>query len=164
MLRNTRNVFITPHIHLLRHFNLLHKTPFDVFSFTLKPPNSIASENLFLAIWDTSHLNFLSNLDTKHLMTSPRTLFGQFWHMSTFGNSRAIWVLLPKLGAFRKINFFLMKEQQGFNVSWGFYVGRSLGYIMVPFWGVVSFSTHLWQLKGYSELTDLIKNQSIGVS
>ena len=27
----------------------------------------------------------------------------------------------------------------------------------------VSFSTHLRQLRGYSALTDLIKNQSIGV-
>ena len=27
----------------------------------------------------------------------------------------------------------------------------------------VSFSTHLQQLRGYSALTDLIKNQSIGV-
>ena len=36
---------------------------------------------------------FLSNLDSRHLMTSPRTLFGQFWHMSIFGDSRAIWVI-----------------------------------------------------------------------
>ena len=35
----------------------------------------------------------LSNLDSRHHMTSPRTLFGQFWHTSIFGNSRAIRVI-----------------------------------------------------------------------
>ena len=33
---------------------------------------------------------FLSNLDSRHLMTSPRTLLGQFLHMSIFGDSRAV--------------------------------------------------------------------------
>ena len=48
-------------------------------SLHLKPPNSMAIiENYFLAIWDTSHWIFLSNLDSRHLMTSPQTLFGQF--------------------------------------------------------------------------------------
>ena len=64
--------------------------------------------------------------------------------------------------------FFSMKEQHGFKVS--------LGYMVVPFLGGVThlggpaghrkqsvhFSTHLRQPKGYSALTDLIKNQSIG--
>ena len=48
---------------------------------------------------------FLSNLDTRQLMTSPRVLFGQFWHLSIFGNSRAIWVFLPKFSTFRKLIF-----------------------------------------------------------
>ena len=39
---------------------------------------------------------FLSNLDSRHLMTSPRTLLGQFWYMSIFGNSRAVRVICPK--------------------------------------------------------------------
>ena len=47
----------------------------------------------------------LSNLDTRQLMTSPRTFFGQFLHMSTSGDSRSIQVLLAKLGAFRKSIF-----------------------------------------------------------
>ena len=38
----------------------------------------------------------LTNLDSRHLMTSPRTLLGQFWHMSIFGDSRAIWVICQK--------------------------------------------------------------------
>ena len=55
-------------------------------------------------------------------------------------------------------------------------MGRYLGYMVVPFLGGcntlrglvghrmqnVCFSTHLRQLTGYSALTDLIKNQSIG--
>ena len=39
---------------------------------------------------------FLSNLDSRHLITSPRTLLGQFWHMSIFGDSRANWVIYQK--------------------------------------------------------------------
>ena len=54
-------------------------------------------------------------------------------------------------------------------------MGRYLGYMVVPFLGGathlggpvghrmqnVHFSIHLQQLRGYSALTDLIKNQSI---
>ena len=61
---------------------------------------------------------FLSNLDSRQLMTSPGTLLGQFRHMSIFGNSRAVWVICNKR-CLQKINFFLMKEQGGFKVSWG---------------------------------------------
>ena len=39
---------------------------------------------------------FLSNLDSRHLMTSPRTLLGQFWHMSIFDDSRAVPVICQK--------------------------------------------------------------------
>ena len=60
-------------------------------------------------------------------------------------------------------------------------MGRWLGYIVVPFSGgcetlggsgrasnpkvplLGGFLTHLWQLRGYSALTDFIKHQSIGV-
>ena len=31
-----------------------------------------------------------SNLDSGQLMTCPRTLSGQIWHMSIFGDSRAV--------------------------------------------------------------------------
>ena len=48
---------------------------------------------------------FLSNLDSRQLDTSLMTSYGHFWHMSTFGNSRAVWVLLPKYGALRKSTF-----------------------------------------------------------
>ena len=71
-----------------------------------------------------------------------------------------------------------MKEQQVFHKSYCFKVGRSLGYMMVPFLGECDtlkgvsqaiedswhFLTHLQHLKGYSRFTDLIKNMSIGVA
>ena len=88
------------------------------FKFTLKPPNSMAWRNFFWAIWDTSHWNFLSNLDSRHLMTSPRTLLGQFWHMSIFGDSRAVQVICQKKIPSEN-QFFSMKERQGIKVSWG---------------------------------------------
>ena len=53
-----------------------------------------------LPIW-----NFLSNLDSRQLDTSLMTSYGHFWHMSTFGDSRAVWVLLPKYGALWKSKF-----------------------------------------------------------
>ena len=39
---------------------------------------------------------FWSNLDTGDLETYPRTYFGNFWNMSIFYHSRAIWVLFRK--------------------------------------------------------------------
>ena len=39
---------------------------------------------------------FLSNLDSRHLMTSPKNLLRQFWHMSIFGDSRSVWVICQK--------------------------------------------------------------------
>ena len=78
---------------------------FRLFKFTLKPPYSGASERSLLAIWDTSHRNFLSNLDSRQLKTSLMTSYCHFWNLSTFGDSRAIWVFWPKLGVFRKSKF-----------------------------------------------------------
>ena len=68
--------------------------------------------NFLWAIWDTFHWNFLSNLVSRQLETSPRTPFGQFWHMSIFGDSRAIRVLWPKSGVFRK-RFFSRWRSNG---------------------------------------------------
>ena len=48
---------------------------------------------------------FLSNLVWRQLETSPRASWGPFWHMSIFGDSRAIRVLWPKTGVFRKSMF-----------------------------------------------------------
>ena len=38
---------------------------FRWFKFTLKPPNSMAPRNFFLAIWDTSHWNFFVKFGLK---------------------------------------------------------------------------------------------------
>ena len=45
---------------------------------------------------------FLSNLDSRQLKTSLMTSYCHFWNLSTFGDSRAVWVFWPKLGVFRK--------------------------------------------------------------
>ena len=61
---------------------------------------------------------FLSNLDSRHLMTSPRTLLGQFWHMSIFGDSRVIWVICQKKMPSEN-HFFLDEGAMGLqSVSW----------------------------------------------
>ena len=78
---------------------------FRWFKFTLKPPYSIVNESFLLAIWDTSHWNFLSNLDSRQLETSLVMSHGYFWNLSTFGNSKAVWVSLLKLCAFRQSKF-----------------------------------------------------------
>ena len=79
---------------------------------------------------------FLSNLNSRQLETSLMTSYGHFWNLSTFGDSRAIWVFLLKLGTFRK-SVFSMKEWKVFHKPQEFKVARSLGYMMVPFWGCV---------------------------
>ena len=48
---------------------------------------------------------FLSNLDSGQLETSLMTSYCHFWNLSTFGDSRAVWVFWPKLGVFRKLKF-----------------------------------------------------------
>ena len=48
---------------------------------------------------------FLSNLDSRPLKTSLMTSYCHFWNLSTFGDSRAVWVFWPKLGVFRKSKF-----------------------------------------------------------
>ena len=48
---------------------------------------------------------FLSNLVSGQLETSLMISYCHFWNLSTFGDSRAIWVFWPKLGVFRKSKF-----------------------------------------------------------
>ena len=48
----------------LEYLNLL-LCLFRWFKFTLKPPNSMARGNFFLAIWDTSHWNFFVKFGLK---------------------------------------------------------------------------------------------------
>ena len=150
---------------------------FKWFKFTLKPPNSMVIGNFILAIWDTSHWNFFVKFGHKTpSRTSSRTLFGQFWHMSIFGDSRAVWVLLPNFVPSEN-QFFLNEGATGLQSFLGVLGGQVARlYGGTIFGGAthlggpaehrkqrVCFSTHLQQLKWYSAFTDLIKNQSIGV-
>ena len=61
-----------------------------------------------------------SNLDSRQLMTCPRTLFGQIWNMSLFGDSRAIRVLMPKYRPFRKSFFSQWRSGDSFSRLGGF--------------------------------------------
>ena len=99
---------------------------FRWFKFTLKPPYRIMSRAASYGLFGTLPIGILlSNLDWRQLMTSPRTLFGQIWHISIFGDSRAIRVLMAKYRPFRKSIVFLMKEQWLFR--WGLMVlGRQI--------------------------------------
>ena len=65
---------------------------------------------------------FLPNLDSRQLKTSLMTSYGHFWHMSNFGDSRAVWVLLPKYGALRKSKFSQWRSDQ-----WSTRLGGVLG-------------------------------------
>ena len=55
--------------------------------------NHLIAERVSAPYWQFGTLPigiFLSNLDSRHLITSPRTLYGHFCNLSTFGDSRAI--------------------------------------------------------------------------
>ena len=119
---------------------------------------------------------FLSNLDSRQLDTSLMTSYGHFWHMSTFGNSRAVWVLLPKYGGLRKSKFSRWRSDRWSTRLWGgFRWADSWATWWYHFFGGAThlrgaggcrkenrhFSGHLWRLKGYSELIHWTKNQSI---
>ena len=89
----------------------------------------------------------LSNLDSRQLLTSPRTLLGQFWHMSIFGYSRAVRVICQKKMPSENWFLFSMKEQQGFDEAW-----RVLGGQIPRLYGGTIFgggATHLGHLVGH---------------
>ena len=70
--------------------------------------NHLIAERVSAPYWQFGTLPigiFLSNLDSRQLKTSLMTSYCHFWHLSTFSDSRAIWVFWPKLGVFRKSKF-----------------------------------------------------------
>ena len=70
--------------------------------------NHLIAERVSAPYWQFGTLPigiFLSNLDSGQLETSLMTSYCHFWNLSTFGDSRAIWVFWPKLGVFRKSKF-----------------------------------------------------------
>ena len=72
-------------------------TIFRWFKFTLKPPNSIMSGNLLLAIWDTSHCNFFVKFGLK---TAWHISYDILWSLLTYVN---FWRLQGHSSTFAKI-------------------------------------------------------------
>ena len=91
---------------------------------------------------------FLSNLDSRQLDTSHMTSYGHFWHMSTFGDSRAIWVLLPKYGAFRKSKFSRWRSDQWLTRLRDFRWADNWATWWYHFWGAVTHLRGCWGLSG----------------
>ena len=70
--------------------------------------NHLIAERMSAPYWQFGTLPigiFLSNLVSGQLETSLMTSYCHFWNLSTFGDSRAVWVSWPKLGVFRKSKF-----------------------------------------------------------
>ena len=65
---------------ILTSFNLNHLSPSSLIGYLGTLPIGL----------------LLSNLDSRQLETSPMTSYDQFWNMSTFGDSRAVWVICQK--------------------------------------------------------------------
>ena len=162
----------------LNHLSL-HRAIFRWFKFILKPPNSITSGNLLSAIWDTFHWNFFVKFGLK---TAWHISCDILWSLLTHVN---FWRLQGHLSTFAKIwgpseNQSFLDEgvisgRRGLEVLGGQITGLHDGTIFLGgathLRGVGGhckkkrhFSGHLRWLKGYSKLTHLTKNQSIGAA
>ena len=75
---------------------------------------------------------FFSNLDWRHLMTSPRILFGQICNMSIFGISRAI-CNFGKNGYLHKIKDISKTVHQLFHIQIWYKVEGWISNMMGPF-------------------------------
>ena len=90
------------------------------FKFTLKPPYTIMSGHLLLAIWDTSYWTSFVKFG---LNTAWDISYDILWLILKYVN---FWLLqghsstLGKILCLQKINFFSMKEWQGFEEAGGF--------------------------------------------
>ena len=143
--------------------------------------NHLIASRMGICYWQFGTLSigiFLSNLDSRQLDTCLMTSYGHFWHMPTFGDSRAVWILLPKYGALRKSKFSRWRSDRWSTRLGGFRWADNWATWWYHFFGGAThlrgagchckkkrhFSGHLRQLKVYSELTHLTKNQSIGVA
>ena len=93
---------------------------FRWFKFTLKPPYRIAIGNFFLAIWDTSHWNFLVKFGLKTAWDMSYDILLSLLKFVNFWWLQGRWSILAKIGCLQKIKVFLMKERQGFDATWGF--------------------------------------------
>ena len=93
---------------------------FRWFKFTLKPPYRIAIGNFFSAIWDTSHWNFLVKFGLKTAWDMSYDILLSLLKFVNFWRLQGRLSILAKIGCLQKIKVFLMKEQQGFDATWGF--------------------------------------------
>ena len=145
--------------------------------------NHLIVERMSTPYWQFGTLPigiFLSNLVSGQLETSLMTSYCHFWNLSTFGDSRAVWVFWPKLGVFRKSKFSRWRSD-GASMRLGvlgsqisrLYDGTIFGGGATDLRGshglskklkLKNFSAHLRWLKGYLAFTDFIKNQSIGAA
>ena len=102
--------------------------------------NHLIAECISAPYWQFGTLPigiFLSNLVSRQLETSLMTSYCHFWNLSTFGNSRAIWVFWPKLGVFRKSKFSRWRSD-GASMRLGGVLGSQITrlYDGTIFWGV----------------------------
>ena len=143
----------------------------------------MAHENFLSAIWDTSHWNSWSNLDSRYFDMCPMTSYGHcvLWPLLKYVD---FWWLqcglsiFPKMGPFRK-SVFLMKKWKlpppPFQFSlrrpgiWAipranFFRGAAhwRGHCGPSNW-LVWVLVHLWWVEGYLAFMYLIKNQFIGL-
>ena len=95
-------------------------TVFRWFKFTLKPPYRIANGNFFLAIWDTSHWNFLVKFGLKTAWDISYDILLSLLKFVNFWSLQGRLSILAKIGCLQKIKVFSMKERQGFDATWGF--------------------------------------------
>ena len=93
---------------------------FRWFKFTLKPPYSGASEHSLLAIWDTSHWNFFVKFGLRTAWDISYDILLSLLKFVNFWRLQGRLSILAKIGCLQKIKVFSMKEQRGFDATWGF--------------------------------------------
>ena len=79
--------------------------------------NHLIVERMSTHYWQFGTLSigiFLSNLVSGQLETSLMTSYCHFWRLQGHLS------ILAKIGCLQKIKVFSMKEQRGFDATWGF--------------------------------------------
>ena len=90
------------------------------FKFTLKPPYSGASERSLSAICDTSHWNFFVKFGLRTAWDISYDILLSLLKFVNFWRLQGRLSILAKIGCLQKIKVFSMKEQRGFDATWGF--------------------------------------------
>ena len=82
-----------------------HVLLFRLFKFTLKPPYRIAIGNFFLAIWDTSHWNFLVKFGLKTAWDMSYDILLSLLKFVNFWWLQGHLSILAKIGCLQKFSF-----------------------------------------------------------